>query len=108
ARKRGFWLRMAASSVVPERGKPEMKWNFCEAFVAFGAAGMRAISSRSKATLGLRRPALHSMVRAALWRRRGRGANAHFVLHFNHRGVALAAHLAQQFLRRAPAHFAHG
>jgi hypothetical protein len=28
ARKRGFWLRMAARSVLPERGIPEMKWNF--------------------------------------------------------------------------------
>jgi hypothetical protein len=28
ARKRGFWLRMAARRVVPERGSPEMKWNF--------------------------------------------------------------------------------
>jgi hypothetical protein len=26
ARKRGFWRRMVASKVEPERGRPEMKW----------------------------------------------------------------------------------
>ncbi|MFJ3261887.1 hypothetical protein ACIPK7_16660, partial [Pseudomonas sp. NPDC086581] len=27
--KRGFCSRMADSSVLPERGKPDMKWKFC-------------------------------------------------------------------------------
>ena len=27
--KRGFWFRIADSSVEPERGRPEMKWKFC-------------------------------------------------------------------------------
>ena len=40
ARKRGFWLRMAARSVLPERGSPEMKWNFRADFATCGAAGM--------------------------------------------------------------------
>jgi hypothetical protein len=40
ARKRGFWLRMAARSVLPERGIPEMKWNFRAGFATWGAAGM--------------------------------------------------------------------
>src|SRR6516225_5291481 len=40
ARKRGFWLRMAARSVVPERGSPEMKWNLRAGFAPWGAAGM--------------------------------------------------------------------
>jgi hypothetical protein len=36
---------MAASSVLPERGIPEMKWNFRADFAAWVAAGMRALSS---------------------------------------------------------------
>jgi hypothetical protein len=43
-RNRGFWLRMAARSVLPERGIPEMKWNFRGDFAAGGAAGMVALS----------------------------------------------------------------
>jgi len=49
ARKRGFWLRMAASSVVPERGNPEMKWNFRVGLLASGAAGMWILSPGSVA-----------------------------------------------------------
>src|SRR5258705_289270 len=43
ARKRGFWLRIAARSVLPERGIPEMKWNFRGDFATWGAAGMGAL-----------------------------------------------------------------
>src|SRR5579862_4657762 len=44
ARKRGFWLRMAARSVLPERGKPEMKWNFRAGFATLVAADMGVVS----------------------------------------------------------------
>src|SRR5215813_7849528 len=46
ARKRGFWLRMAARSVLPERGSPEMKWNLRADFTAWDATGMRALSAK--------------------------------------------------------------
>jgi hypothetical protein len=36
---------MAASSVVPERGSPEMKWNFRVDFATWGAAGMWGLCS---------------------------------------------------------------
>src|SRR5579863_4712307 len=42
-RKRGFWLRMAASSVLPERGIPEMKWNLRADFATWGTAGMGSL-----------------------------------------------------------------
>src|SRR5215831_13324368 len=45
ARKRGFWLRMAARSVLPERGSPETKWNFRADFATWGVAGMCPILS---------------------------------------------------------------
>jgi hypothetical protein len=35
---------MAARSVLPERGRPEMKWNFRADFVTWDAAGMWALS----------------------------------------------------------------
>jgi hypothetical protein len=38
---------MAASSVVPARGSPEMKWNFRAGFVTAGAAGIWALSCGS-------------------------------------------------------------
>jgi hypothetical protein len=43
-RKRGFWLRMAARSVLPERGIPEMKWNLRADFATWGTAGMGFLS----------------------------------------------------------------
>src|SRR5580700_7006559 len=43
-RKRGFWLRMAARSVLPERGIPEMKWNLRADFATWGTAGMGSLS----------------------------------------------------------------
>src|SRR5215469_18705793 len=41
--KRGFWLRMAARSVVPARGSPEMKWNLRADFATWGAGISGAI-----------------------------------------------------------------
>jgi hypothetical protein len=38
---------MAARSVVPERGNPEMKWNFRAGFAPWGAAGMWGLCSES-------------------------------------------------------------
>ena len=46
-RKRGFWLRMAARSVLPERGIPEMKWNLRADFATWGTAGMWSLSCGS-------------------------------------------------------------
>src|ERR1700691_2144606 len=43
-RKRGFWLRMAARSVLPERGIPEMKWNLRADLATWGTAGMGSLS----------------------------------------------------------------
>jgi hypothetical protein len=37
-------LRMAARSVLPERGIPEMKWNFRADFATWVAAGMWTLS----------------------------------------------------------------
>src|SRR5262249_1428767 len=57
ARKRGFWFRMAASSVLPERGSPDMKWNLRAGVAVAGAAGMRAVSlDRNVGRRELRRP----------------------------------------------------
>jgi hypothetical protein len=40
---RGFCFRIAASKVLPERGRPEMKWNFRDGFAGSGAADMHAL-----------------------------------------------------------------
>src|SRR5579863_4318984 len=53
-RKRGFWLRMAASSVLPERGIPEMKWNLRTDFATWGTAGMGSLSC-NRPNRGVRR-----------------------------------------------------
>src|ERR1700685_4413717 len=53
-RKRGFWLRMAARSVLPERGIPEMKWNLRADFATWGTAGMGSLSCK-RPTQGVRR-----------------------------------------------------
>src|SRR6185437_4202698 len=36
---RGFCFRIAASNVLPARGRPEMKWNALDGFAESGAAG---------------------------------------------------------------------
>src|ERR1700722_2880516 len=53
-RKRGFWLRMAARSVLPERGIPEMKWNLRADFATWGTAGMGSLSC-NRPNRGVRR-----------------------------------------------------
>jgi hypothetical protein len=40
---RGFCFRIAASNVLPERGRPEMKWNVRDGFAESGAADMLAL-----------------------------------------------------------------
>src|SRR5579863_5910867 len=55
-RKRGFWLRMAASSVLPERGIPEMKWNLRADFATWGTAGMGSLSYGWVLWIGYNRP----------------------------------------------------
>src|SRR5690348_1063529 len=40
---RGFCFRIAASKVLPARGRPEMKWNALDGFAGSGAAGMRVL-----------------------------------------------------------------
>src|SRR5215469_6315904 len=57
ARNRGFWLSMAAKSVLPARGSPEMKLNFRAGFATWGAAGMQALSYRSVMWIVQKRPA---------------------------------------------------
>jgi hypothetical protein len=44
AEKRGFCLRIADSSVLPERGRPEMKWSHSGGLTDCGLAGMRVDS----------------------------------------------------------------
>src|SRR5690348_4412502 len=40
---RGFCFRIAASKVLPDRGRPEMKWNVLDGFAESGVADMRAL-----------------------------------------------------------------
>jgi hypothetical protein len=40
-------LRMAARSVLPERGIPEMKWNLRADFATWGTAGIGPLSCDS-------------------------------------------------------------
>jgi hypothetical protein len=45
--KRGFWRRMPASKVEPERGKPDMKWIPCCIVVPAAVARRAAQKSLS-------------------------------------------------------------
>src|SRR6202007_2737164 len=69
ARKRGVWLRIAARSVLPERGSPEIKWNFRADFATWDAAGMGPLLWFHRDALSRNIPTAHFDYRSLTTRR---------------------------------------
>src|SRR5690348_12735705 len=102
---RGFCFRIAASKVLPDRGRPEMKWNVLDGFAESGVADMRALPL---VTVVCPAPSIAGRgARRRLRPRSRRSADAHFVIEFDHACLPAAEHETQQFLGGAPCHFVH-